>query len=1627
MPFDPYEKSKSLKAEERQTALQTLPQAPDSMSAEDLQALNTYILTEQGVKEEVATNGTKNAEGTLVSLGVELGSGFTLSHFTKSGARASKTAQNVKSLLDTARGVKAASAVGVATPELVSTVTGAVGFVAAEGLIWGFSNFLGQEVRKAYGIQDATRASELMAAVAFGIVATPIDSSIVSSGRKYLSKRIPLKLTDDKIGTAFKTRELMIKGSPAVVSGAVLGMAETAMRQEVSILLDEEGATRDAMEYMYAAGIGGGLNSVFHVFSRTGAFGRKQATKVTDRAVDRSKERIKLLEKELKRHKKFTTRSGGVANVAKGRVREVERKIKDELQVIALIESFGDEIKKASKIAEKQEVTPAADVVVKPDPLDKPKAPVEEPTTPGKETPVEEPKAPVKSSDQESKMLPAEKVDSIIADFSEDLDNLSNLEEQIRNGTLNADNVKKTVIPAVINKARKITDAAEFDAENAIRKLIKNEDRGEAFKDLQQALAIQIRVKEEVLGPLNNVVGNGVRANRKDVVIETELGDLSVASMEELSSLRNLKTYVDTFVAGDLDDDFADLATEYLASKNKIRRKQRQQAREKAKDEQVVNLETRVKELEEKLAEKKAVAAGKPANQPKTAKEKAEAQLEKERKDFVEGEDTVAAPKKPTKETDPELQELTERIAFYKKNKKEAAEIEELEASIDKLTKLGEEGDPEKISKIVGKKPKWAGPQKTKSYLEDLRKVDKALRRELGESLKPQKTPEERLQDKLEAQQQRLQQQLDELRERAVGPKAKKANELAEEKPTKKEDTAEIKNLKTRIKAYQKFEKEAANYKAAIEEEQRLKEILQRGDSAEMRKEVGRMPGSLKNKAESKYEKALKEVANRKKAMRTVLTKLAKQEERIIKAKRDKELWERYSNYLESAHKSDGIGRISKFFRGVRIARKMALIDSLPSAAAALPTGAFELGRNLIKPISTRFFDRKEPLANKIALMEFAEGLRGLVGLLKGPALKHAARAFKEARDPNYGSSDKFDINSSIVSKSILPTGVRQAISKAKADAALREQAEQNIKNWISSKTITGNFFAVLSLGMRSIMAADAVFKRQLREVAARKKFKRQALLEFPDDKVAADARFEELYSAASKDLDGVHILEGVDELADEFALIDEALLMTATKGDMVDAKNSLINQMLKPVTQQLNRDDQQAVGAIIEALMPFLGVGVKSVQRMTRFSGGVVAKRLIPGLPNNPFNTAVKYHEREIEKLKGLLKEATTSGDLKTAQNVAKLTKQQQELLKVAETRRVLYNKEELTDALMFGSLAAIGFISGYAGNSNGTNAWMTDSQKARNKEKKPFTFMGTDIRAAVPFNGPLVVFSDLGNYIRAKNEGKLSREMNLPLVLANAGKGIIEELPMHSGVQQAQQITGKDAEGFWNAFSRLSGSYIPVPAQIRKQVEDAARNGTLNDLRGLKKTKGFVARVYYNVTGAGAPNTKRDIFGEERESGKTWLHSYWRFASSSYKAPTKIDEILAGDKESIVVSKIPEKYKGISLLDYRDEDGYTLYSYLADKIKKKNVKREINKLVREPEIKKLLKTEELRGETGDYLNLGLIEINKEIQAYYREAQAELEEDTRNLKRFINIDGETAASVLGKQKEIRKVPIPTP
>ena len=74
----------------------------------------------------------------------------------------------------------------------------------------------------------------------------------------------------------------------------------------------------------------------------------------------------------------------------------------------------------------------------------------------------------------------------------------------------------------------------------------------------------------------------------------------------------------------------------------------------------------------------------------------------------------------------------------------------------------------------------------------------------------------------------------------------------------------------------------------------------------------------------------------------------------------------------------------------------------------------------------------------------------------------------------------------------------------------------------------------------------------------------------------------------------------------------------------------------------------------------------------------------------------------------------------LNELKNIIKNIKETETLRDIAETRRVMYNKDSLTDAMVAGSLLSAGYLSGLAGHSTGTNAWMTDEQKARNKEKK-------------------------------------------------------------------------------------------------------------------------------------------------------------------------------------------------------------------------------------------------------------------------------------------------------------------
>ena len=1636
--------------QEREKALSLLPDAPKSVTPEAIEMMQNMYLDYQGIKNEIAEKKqTQQSEGAATSIAktgasvlTELSVGFGGSYLTKGGPRAAKLVKNLQLMMKGVRAARAGAVAVAGTPTPQTVVAGATGLALTEGGSWFLGNLASQTLRKALGDQDEYKASELIAAGAFGIIATPADKFITGAGRKFLSKRIPLKVSGEGIGFAFKAKErVIIKGVPTVISGASIGVAETALRDTVGIMLGEEGEFRDATEYWLAAGIGGGLNSIFHIFAKTGAWGRAQAGNVTERAVERVKERLSLLQKDLAKAKKAAAspRIGIEKSDALFAVKKLNKEIKEQSEAIALIQDFGDKIKEEARVAAKQEVNPAPEVIVRPDPI-------EEPTVTSKETETPEAKTeppPLPKVDEKLEVSP-EKTERVINDLTK---RLKTLEQDIISGKITKDNFDPTEWAAIVNKTTKLLDALEFDTEQILRQIIKEGATPALFKNLQRNIDAHIKFVE-FKAPMTAVSGNVVNFSNPKKSWESETAEFSIANSKELEALRNFKRYLDSVVDKSDDDSFfADTAQEYLDTKDTFRRNQRKKAREEAKEEQVVNLETRVKELEEKLAEKKKVASGKTATQPKTAKEKAEAQLEKEQQDFVEGKQDES-PKKAAKEEDAELQELRERIAFYKKNKKEAAEIEELEASIDRLSKLGKEGDPEKISKLVSGKPKWAGIKKVKSYLEDLRSVDRALRRELKESLKPQKTPEEKMQDALNNRIQKLEKQLKEARGRAVGPDAKAADELAGETTVKKEDPPEVKELQAALNTYKRFEREAANYDAAVAEAERLKEILKRGDAAEMQQEVGRMPDNLKDDSvKSAYDKAVKEVKKRKAVMRRFLTEASKKEGKKAKAARDKELYENMLNVLNKGQDADKGHWFMRLVRRFRAARKASLINSAASAAAAFPTGIGEVFlKNPLKAAAFLIYGQKgyKTRFARAALSEAFIGIGQFFSLFNPGSLKRLkpnqvqrmfGRAFNEAVNPQTATS-RFELETNAY-RTIFPTGIRRVLTKAKNNAKLQEEGKEYLRKWISKEMMSGNLWNILALGMKTITGTDAAFSKINLDVAVRTRFKQQAIIEFPNNPSKAEKRFNQLLEAAQKDESGLILYEIDEEINDMLDLVRESMLMASSADGITSAKTMILDEVANNLSRMMNDDSRPFLAFIMEALMPFVGPGIRGAQRGLNLSGVALIKATYRlARPNkkyqNIFDKVKKEHEETIKQLEILKYEAKKAGNTTEALRIEKQIQQEQALADLADTRRVMENIDTLGTALVTVSLFSIGAMASKMGFGYGSNSHLTNEQKTRDKTKQEFTLFGMDISSWAPFVSPLVLIMDIINYFKAREEGTIAKDIDLPTVVKNSLKATVKEMPMNQGLKAMEDIFGEDSEKFWTALANTAGGYIlPIPSQVRKRVENATREGTMNELRGENSASGFWARVWYGATGAAAPNKKRDVFGRIRESGRTIEFEFNRFATKEYSEPTFTEKQIANDKDGVITFRLSKQIRGIDLFSYRNKDGYTLYSAYADIVEKREILQKLENILtnksnsRNTAWLRDLNIKERIGESEDFVNLGHARINRFIMKEHESAKKELLKNETLLKDFINSEGKTAFEVF--EERGTRIEIPSP
>ena len=283
-----------------------------------------------------------NFLGQSIGLGVEIGGGMALGKY---GKRA----------LQTVRAARAASVAGAVAPEPTTTAGGLIGLAATEAAAWGLSNLLGQQVRKGFGIQDNISAGEALGASVFGtaLAAKGVNKVLTLGGG----------LAQNKMWG--KGNTLIVNGVEKFVNGATLGIAETAMRQEVQMLLNER-EERDFNEYVTAGVIGGSFNTVLDAFGRSKS-GVAKAHKVTQKA----KARVQAQVDELNARADELKAKGNTRGAAK-----LRRQARETAKAIELIDDLGNKINTPKEAPEAS----ATNAKPKEAPTEAPEAPTEAPT-----------------------------------------------------------------------------------------------------------------------------------------------------------------------------------------------------------------------------------------------------------------------------------------------------------------------------------------------------------------------------------------------------------------------------------------------------------------------------------------------------------------------------------------------------------------------------------------------------------------------------------------------------------------------------------------------------------------------------------------------------------------------------------------------------------------------------------------------------------------------------------------------------------------------------------------------------------------------------------------------------------------------------------------------------------------------------------------------------------------------------------------------------------------------------------------------------------------------------------------------------------------------------------------------
>ena len=752
-------------------------------------------------------------------------------------------------------------------------------------------------------------------------------------------------------------------------------------------------------------------------------------------------------------------------------------------------------------------------------------------------------------------------------------------------------------------------------------------------------------------------------------------------------------------------------------------------------------------------------------------------------------------------------------------------------------------------------------------------------------------------------------------------------------------------------------------------------------------------------------------------------------------------------NAFYKALDADSAGFVTKSMRWVAQSRQMALINQLPSALAGVPTGAIALVREVNRGV-TNYTAQKfagNPLAGELAKVDIMESLANFKNLFSKDTGKAVARTLKEnqsATDPRKAGRMDDDIQNISLPRgeaALVARARRRAEKATKAKESLVQKAGQEGAETVLER-MNRIYFLGQSGGVRLIQGIDEGFKRTIALGRVRASARKEAILELSENQSAngvkyteadVDALAKQKYESALIDSDGLMVLRANHEYIEEVDLSRRELLFAANSDN--------IDEVVAPYSEQIVQTLKRLAGTdhpfsfAINAIMPYIGVPIRGVAKGMSWMGAPIR---ILGMPRgsvvgNPYIRKIKEAQLELDALDSVAaKRGDSPFDEQGLEAVNTLEGSKAEILERIdrlEARRIQYNSDTMADALMTLELVGLMGAAAWAGNASGSLSFLNDDQKKKMGlvGVKPFKLFGMDYKAIGPAAFPLTVAGDITSFVKIRTleaqlgQTILDEDLSIMDVIVKSVVSMAGDQPLSTGAKQITEILGSDEQRKVAASSMVSG-YTPVPAQVKKAIQQYNNAGRMVDLKGSS----FADRLAYGALGMGISNFKTDYFGFDISDPRGFIqNNVMRQWPDAKKTRDTFENIVGSDITGVIQSKPEYLRTGVRMKDFVDERGVSM-TYRFDqqlketKIGGKTMHAAVYALITNNLWRAKFDEGPKPDANGELTNEGLFELNKLMRQYYDKTKEDILNNVAITSRFINKDDITLKDELERYEK---------